>query len=279
MSAPMSPQQQKAFFEDQGYLVVENLLTQQELDACRDEIRRLHHVAVELEQNKDPKFRCFQREPFAQDATVDGLPALRKIEETHVFSPVFEKLAAHPKLVPVVQNLLDQDLLLFRSTLMLKPAFHGSIHALHQDSSYWPMHPPRLLTVSIALTDSSPENGCFQVIPKSHEWGMLQWGTIWKRQDESLSNVEEIDTSKLMHVPLKAGSVLMFHSLLVHGSGPNKSPRPRNTALYAYFSPAVTYKPGPGDPPQRTFRVIAGLSGAKTHTFKADPAPAPASTS
>ena len=27
----------------------------------------------------------------------------------------------------------------------------------------------------------------------------------------------------------------IFHSLMVHGSGPNATPNPRNTALYAYF--------------------------------------------
>lgn len=269
----VSPQQ-RAFFEDQGYLVVENLLSPAELEECRQEIRRLHKVAADLEKTGDTEASLhFQREPFAAGVnTVDGYPVLRKIEETYRFSPVFERLAAHPKLVPVVQGLLDKDLLLFRSTLMLKPAHHGSIHALHQDSSYWPMHPPKLMTVSIALTDSTPENGCFQVIPKSHEWGMLEWGTIWKKQDDSLSNVEGVDTSKLMPVPLEAGSVLLFHSLLVHGSGPNRSPNPRNTALYAYFSPAVTYKPGKNDPPTKTCRVIAGMGGKREHTFVAEPA-------
>ena len=46
----------------------------------------------------------------------DGLPVLRKIEQTRDFSEVFKNLAAHPKLVPVVQNLIGPDLLLFRST-------------------------------------------------------------------------------------------------------------------------------------------------------------------
>ena len=267
----MTPAQQKTFFEDQGYLVVEDVLDESELAACREEIKRLHHVAAEVEKTDQKKFMIhFQREPFeAGRNSADGLPILRKVEYSDEFSPLFKKLAEHPKLIAAVQNLLDQDLLLFRSTLMLKPAHHGSIHALHQDSSYWPMYPPKLLTVSIALTDATPENGCFQVIPKSHNWGMLEWGQIWKKQDESLTDVKGVDTSKLMHVPLKAGSALMFHSLLVHGSGPNKSPNPRNTALYAFFSPQVTYKPEPGQPKEREFRVVAGMGGKKSHKFVA----------
>ena len=61
--------------------------------------------------------------------------------------------------------MLGPDLLLFRSTLMLKPARHGSRHALHQDVAYWPLEPPTLVTVSIALSASDSENGCIQVIP------------------------------------------------------------------------------------------------------------------
>ena len=61
---------------------------------------------------------------------------LRKIERTDDLSPVFHRLARHPKIVSTWQNVIgDEDLLLFRSTLMLKPAHHGSAHALHQDAA------------------------------------------------------------------------------------------------------------------------------------------------
>src|SRR5687768_1612098 len=120
----MTPQQQKAFFEDQGYLVVENVLGESELAACRDEIQRLHKFAADFEKQDPKKFIAhFQREPFeASKNSADGLPILRKIEQSDLFSPLFAKIAEHPKLIAAVQNLLDKDLLLFRSTLMLKPA-------------------------------------------------------------------------------------------------------------------------------------------------------------
>jgi len=173
--------------------------------------------------------------------------------------------------VQSVQMMLDSpDLLQFRSTLMLKPAHHGSIHALHQDSAYWPVTPPRLITVSIALTDSTPENGCFQVIPGSHKCGLQKWGLIAQKQDGKLTDRDDIDTSKLMEVPLKAGTALCFHSLLVHGSGPNRSPRPRSTALYAYLSPHVKYSPGPGQPREHTYRVICGMEGKAEYKMVAE---------
>ena len=273
----MTEQEQKTVFEEEGYLVVENLLSPEELVDCQAEILRLHKLAAELEAKGENGH--FQREPYAknesqemdsQSVVDDGLPVLRKAENTRQYSEVFRRLSIHPKLIQVVQNLLGPDLLLFRSTLMFKPAFHGSAHGIHQDSAYWPMEPPKLVTVSIALNDATPENGCFKVIPQSHKWGLQSWGHIARKQDESLTDHEDRDFSDQIDVPLSAGSALFFHSLMAHGSGPNQSPNPRNTALYAYFSPQVRYVPRNGKPERKSFPVAAGLDGKAELTLVAE---------
>ena len=266
----MSLEDQKAFFEEVGYLVVEGVLSEAELAVCREEIERLHRVSADLEAAGDPAFGQFQREPYADGVNrPDGLPVLRKIEGTREISDVFRNLAVHPKLLRVLSGLLGPDLLLFRSTLMLKPAFHGSAHALHQDSAYWPIDPPALVTVSIALNEATPENGCFNVIPHSHRGGMKDWGLIAQAQDKELEYDNDVNGAQQIDVSLKAGSALFFHSLMVHGSGPNKSPRSRNTALYAYFSPHVRYVPQEGKPREKIYPVVAGLDGRKTFTLEA----------
>ena len=273
----MTLQEQKTFFEQEGYLIVEGLLSSQELAECQAEILRLHKLAAELEAKGENGH--FQREPYAKNESQamaargvedDTLPVLRKAENTRQYSEVFRRLSVHPKLIQVVQNLIGQDLLLFRSTLMFKPAFHGSAHGIHQDSAYWPMEPPTLVTVSIALNDATPENGCFKVIPQSHKWGLQSWGHIARKQDESLIDHGELDFSAQIDVPLSAGSALFFHSLMAHGSGPNRSPNSRNTALYAYFSPQVRYVPHNGKPERKSFPVAAGLGGKEELTLVAE---------
>ncbi len=264
------------FFQKEGYLVVENLLSPEDLKKCQEEIQLLHQFAAgqetdEEKERADIARRHVQREPFAKDETQgDKLPVLRKAENTRQYSDVFKNLAQQPNLIAVLQNLIGEDLLLFRSTLMFKPAFHGSSHGLHQDSAYWPMEPPRLVTVSIALNDATPDNGCFKVVPRSHLWGVQEWGAIARKQDAELTEHDEAAKQQI-DVPLTAGSALFFHSLMVHGSGPNASPRPRNTALYAYFSPEVRYvtKDGKGE---RSFPVVAGLDGKTELTFEAQKA-------
>lgn len=265
----MTPQVARAFFQDQGYLVVEDLLDADELATAHAEIHRLHQRAAQLKAQDDAQAGSFQFEPFAAQREQNGLPVLRKIENTGQHSDFFGQLAAHPRLVAAVQNLLGPDLLLFRSTLMLKPAFHGSAHGLHQDSAYWPMEPPQLVTVSIALTEATPQNGCIRVIPQSHLDGLKDWGAIARQGDAPQTERTDVDLDAQIDVPLKAGSAVFFHSMMVHGSGANTTPQPRHTALYAYFSPAVRYVPKDGGPPTKTFRVISGLDGAAQHTLVA----------
>jgi len=267
----MTAEEKREFFEDQGYLVLEDFMRAEEVAACSIEIDRLHGFATSLEVD-DPRRRNFQIEPYAATKQEAGKPVLRKIEETRRYSDIFRDLAEHPGLTDLVRTLLGDDLLLFRSTLMLKPARHGSAHAFHQDSAYWPMDPPSLVTVSIALSDSFEENGCIQVIPESHKWGMRDWGLIAQDKDKTLTERADIDLHRLTQVPLKAGSALLFHSLVVHGSGANNSPQSRHTALYAYFPPTVKYRPKEGGAPTMTVPVIHGLDGRSELTLTADEA-------
>ena len=118
----------KEFFDENGYMVVRGCLSAREVSECAVAVRELHERAARGEPGS------FGFETLARDQlTVDGLPILRKIEQTGELSPVFHRLAEHPTLIRAWQNAIgDDNLLLFRSTLMLKPAEHGSAHALHQ---------------------------------------------------------------------------------------------------------------------------------------------------
>ena len=98
---------------------------------------------------------------------------------------------------------------------------------------------------------------------------MQSWGHIAREQGEELTDREEV-AAQQTDVPLSAGSALFFHSLMVHGSGPNTTPTPRNTALYAYFSPQVRYVPKDGKPGEKTFPVVAGLGGQTELTLVAE---------
>ena len=259
----------KNTFEKNGYLIGKNLLNENEIIKYRQEIKVLHKKATDLKKSGAIKNNDFQIEPFLEKPKVTS-PILRKIENTHNHSEHFFQLARHDSIISIVKELLGQDLLLFRSTLMLKPALHGSEHSFHQDSSYWPIDPPNLVTVSIAIDEATVENGCIKVIPGSHLSDLQEWGQIAKPPKlQSSESQKTIDRNQL-DIPLLPGSAIFFHSKLIHGSGPNRSQNSRNTALYAYFNPQVRYVPQDSMPRSRSFPVIAGLGGTKTFEMTAE---------
>ena len=252
-------------YQEQGYLVIPEVLGPAEVDAAQQEIERLHELAAGEET--PPGEAAFQFEPHTDVRSERGRPVLRKIERTDLVSDLFADMARTPRMVAVVSEILGPELLLFRSTLMLKPARHGSQHGLHQDVAYWPLEPPDLVTVSIAISASDAENGCIHVIPGSHRWPVGEWGNISRRDDAAQTDRDDVDLSQLRDVPLPAGSAVLFHSNIVHGSGPNHSDRPRHTALYAYFPPTARYMPAKRDAPSKTYPVVAGLNGLPNVTL------------
>ena len=260
-----NPKTYMSTFQEQGYLVIPDVLRTSDVHAAQLEIERLHQLAARVDSASGDSE--FQFEPHTDVQSENGRPVLRKIERTDLVSDLFANMARKPSVIALVSEILGQDLLLYRSTLMLKPARHGSRHGLHQDVAYWPLEPPDLVTVSIAISTSDVENGCIHVIPGSHLWPIGEWGSISRSDDASQTDRQDVDLSQVRDVPLEAGSAVFFHSNLVHGSGPNHSDRPRHTALYAYFPPTARYMPPDGNPPNKTYPVAAGLNGLTSITL------------
>jgi len=131
----------------------------------------------------------------------------------------------------------DPNPSLFTEKLNLKRPGLGGINPMHQDYPYWigeAEDPARVATAMLFLDDATLENGCLQVAPGSHKNG--QWR---KRTDTDEFGSNEIDQKAYADVvmqplPLRAGSMVMFGSLLVHSSEPNRSALQRRALLFSY---------------------------------------------
>jgi ectoine hydroxylase-related dioxygenase (phytanoyl-CoA dioxygenase family) len=126
---------------------------------------------------------------------------------------------------------------LFTEKLNLKRPRVGGVNPLHQDYPYWldtAKEPARVATAMLFLDDATLENGCLQAVPGSHRSG--RWRN---RRDTDEFGRNEIDAASYPDVatrplPLRAGSVVMFGSFLVHRSEPNRSARQRRALLFSY---------------------------------------------
>jgi phytanoyl-CoA hydroxylase len=148
-----------------------------------------------------------------------------------------------PRLLDLVEALLGPGVVLFSSCWVVKPPRTGRPAAWHQDGGTWPLEPLDAVTLWIALDDADGGNGTLRVVPGSHRGGLLPHDRDDARLATELFNVAlpgaHGDEEAAVDVVLRAGDVSAHHPALIHGSGPNRSERPRR-ALVARYHPPTT---------------------------------------
>ena len=136
----------------------------------------------------------------------------------------------NPQILDMVSQLIGPDIALWNTSFFAKPAFSGKRTPWHQDGEYWPIRPLATCTAWLALDDSTPENGCLRVIRGSHTARKLRAHNTVDRDDVTLNqelDAAEFDEADAVDVVLKAGQISLHDVYLLHGSEPNRSPRPR----------------------------------------------------
>jgi phytanoyl-CoA hydroxylase len=171
-------------------------------------------------------------------------PHLRAEQLGHTLmthDPFWVRLVSDDRLLDVAAQFIGDNIALFASHYIAKPPFDGQPVLWHQDGSFWPLEPMEVVTLWLAVDDSTPENGCMRVIPGSHRMDLQR---MLARTD--VANVLSaaidpalVDDSEAVDVVLAAGDVSIHHPNLVHGSNANHSPRWRRGLTIRYI-PSTT---------------------------------------
>ena len=82
-------------------------------------------------------------------------------------------IVTEPRIIDVVADLLGDSVILRHSHLFAKLAGDAKRVAWHQDASYWPLSPSRVVTAWLAIDDVDLDNSAMQVIPRSHHHAQL----------------------------------------------------------------------------------------------------------
>ena len=124
-----------------------------------------------------------------------------------------------------------------------KPPKQGGVVAWHQDYSYWTRTVPIAhLTCWCGLDDATAENGCLQYVKGSHQWGLLPKPVIAGEMEgiRNFLNEEQLkEFSRPALAEVKAGEAVFHHSLTLHGSGANKSSKPRRAFVLNVIADGV----------------------------------------
>lgn len=155
--------------------------------------------------------------------------------------PFWVRLISDDRLLDVAQEFIGPNIALFASHYLCKPAGTGLTVLWHQDGSYWPLAPMEVVTLWLAVDDSTPENGCMRVIPGTQH---VELQKLKERRDvENVLNSEIdagfVDESKAVDVILKAGDVSVHHPNVIHGSKANTSTK-RRCGLTIRYIPTST---------------------------------------
>ncbi|MER3473659.1 MAG: phytanoyl-CoA dioxygenase family protein [Armatimonadota bacterium] len=226
-------EEQVAFYHENGYLPGIRILTDEQVERLREELAGLmdpnhpaHHLFYEYHSNesKDPNTVLFH-----------ALGAWR-------ITPGFHDILWHPAFTVPASQLLGGAVRFWHDQLFCKPPRQGGVVAWHQDYSCWTRTQPQAhLTCWIGLDDATEENGALMYIPGSHRWNLLPITGLAGDMEAIKSVLTEQQTAqfKPVTVELKRGECSFHHAMVVHGSGVNRSDRPRRATVINVFRDGV----------------------------------------
>ena len=213
--------QQLDHFDKKGYLFFPKLFSEKEIKYLVDAVPELYKRKEEY------------------DIREKGSDSVRTNFAAHMYSEPFAKLARHPRMITPVENLLGEKLYMHQFKINGKMAFDGDVWQWHQDYGTWKnddlMPTERAMNIAIFLDDVNEFNGPLVFIPGSHKKGVIDakhdtsttsyplW-TLDNQQVSELINRAGGKNGGMVSPHGPAGSMILFHSCLVHSSGSNLSP-------------------------------------------------------
>ncbi|HZO89453.1 MAG TPA: phytanoyl-CoA dioxygenase family protein [Chthonomonadaceae bacterium] len=221
-----------AWYQEQGYLVVDGAFTQAEVEAARQGL-------LDLIAGRNPAFDNFDIEPLGREQLPaltgeDRQNAIRKLMDFTRFDDRLKAIAEHPQLVAVIARLIGEKPERFQDMALIKPPRLGREKPWHQDHAYFDLPlGTRIIGVWIALDEATLENGCMHVLAGGHRNGPLPH---FQRRDWQICDSEMLG-KRSVAVPLKPGGCLFFDGLLPHGTPHNHSAL-RRRALQFHYRPA-----------------------------------------
>jgi ectoine hydroxylase len=233
-------QEQRQFYFDNGYLLVESIVPQ-------DWVERLIDVTDEMAQRSrslNKSDMVFDLEP---GHTADN-PRLRRLTSPVEHHPTYWEFASQSIIVDVAADLVGPDVKFHHSKLNFKWAEGGEEVKWHQDITYWPHTNYSPLTIGVYLHDVGDDQGPLGAIPGSHNGELFnqyndnnQWVGCLNDED-----AKRINTPNVHYLKGPAGSITIHNCRVIHGSKPNLSDQGRPLLLNVYSSAdAFTYTANP----------------------------------
>ena len=210
-----------ATYRHEGYVIVRGLFDATEIDL----LRRAAKEDRELD-----------RHSFGRADGEGG--TVRLSLWNHPGDGIYGMFARCERMVRSAEKLLEGEVYHYHSKMIMKDARVGGAWTWHHDYGYWHQNGvlwPLLTSVSIAVDRSTKENGCLQVIPRSHELGRIEHVQSGDQAGADMERVNAVlERLPLVHCEMEPGDAIFFHSNLLHRSDMNRSDEPRWSMICCY---------------------------------------------
>jgi ectoine hydroxylase-related dioxygenase (phytanoyl-CoA dioxygenase family) len=220
----LSNEQLKSYNE-QGYLVLRNVFSEQEVKIMQAECDRL----LALDSYMDIRNVRAGHKHYA-----NGDVKIERLDPVHDISPVFASLVKDERILSILRDIYLDEPLLFKDKLIFKlPGANG--YSMHQDAAWWQGFPIQgLVSVLIAIDSATADNGGLELFPGYHDRLRSAPGEL---RNMNQSEIDEIDLQHGEIVETNPGDMILFHSFTPHQSGANTSSNSRKQ-LFLTYSPS-----------------------------------------
>ena len=215
---------QKAQYETDGYLVLENQIPMSIIEAIRAEIARFEGIAAGMEASDDKL--------DLEDSHTRADPRLRRIKLPHTQSDVMRDLMLSDHILAPARDLAGPDLRLHTTKLNMKKAGYGAAVEWHQDYAFYPHTNDDILAIGVLIDDMAEENGPLQVFPGSHRGPVYDHHVDGVFAGAILPEAVGLDVIDAVSLMGPAGSISIHHGRILHGSALNRSDKARRILFY-----------------------------------------------
>jgi non-heme Fe2+,alpha-ketoglutarate-dependent halogenase len=191
-------------------------------------------------------------------------------QKSHLLFTWLNELIRHPGILDAVEDVIGPNILCWGSSFFIKEQRNTAYVSWHQDSTYWGLEPPDIITTWVALSDSNAANGAMRVVPGTHKLDQVPHHDTFA-SDNLLSRGQEVmvevDERKAVMLELAAGEMSLHHVRLIHGSDPNPSDQRRIGFAIRYIPTYVRQVAGSHD----TATLVRGVD--TFHNFELERRP------
>ncbi|XP_028809729.1 phytanoyl-CoA dioxygenase, peroxisomal isoform X1 [Denticeps clupeoides] len=241
LDTPLLTPEQRISYEDDGYLLIKNLVSEEDIERFKSEFERVCKKQVQI-----PGMVVMRDVAISKSEFVADQKAVSKLQDFQEDPELF-RYCELPQILKYVECFTGPNIMAMHTMLINKPPDAGkktSRHPMHQDLHYFPFRPAdRVVCAWTAMEKICRQNGCLVVLPGSHKGTLLEhdypeWEGGVNKMYHGVRNYDP--QHPRVHLEMEKGDTVFFHPLLIHGSGMNKTKGFRK-AISCHYASANCY--------------------------------------